>query len=92
MLKIFITYFIYGLIIGAIVVFLLPLFDSWTIVQEFSVASISAIVGCLMLLKSRNKTGKHRLFYHSVGMVPLAVGVAILIRPLIKWITERTVF
>ena len=82
-----IIYFIWGLIIGAIVVYLQPRLDSWSIVQEFSVASISAIVGCLMLLKSRNKTGKHRLFYYSVGIVPLAVGISILIMPLIKWIT-----
>ena len=88
----YITYFIWGLIIGAITVYLQPRLDSWTIVQEFSVASISATVGCFILRKSRNKTGKHRLFYHSVGIVPLAVGVAILILPLIKWITERAVF
>ena len=87
-----IIYFIWGLIFGAIVADLQSRLDSWTTVQEFSVATISATVGCFILRHSRNKTGKHRLFYHSVGMVPLAVGVAILIIPLIEWIEERTVF
>ncbi len=76
--------FVCGLIIGVLIPLLQPILDSWTIVQEFIVASVFLIAGWLMLWKSRNKTGKRRQFYHSVGFVAFAVGIAILIMPLVK--------
>ena len=88
----FIVLFICGLIIGAIMVYLQPYIDSWSIDQKFIVASILTIVGWLILRRMRDKTHKHRLFYLAVGNLLLGVGVGILIMTLIKWITARTVF
>ena len=85
----FIALFISGFIVAAIMIFLQHLTDSWSNDQKFIIASILAIVGFLILRRLRGKTHKHRLFYLTVGNVLL--GVAILIIPLIKWITERTV-
>lgn len=82
----FIVVFISALIIGGIMVFLQPHIESWSNDQKFIFASVLAIVGWLILGRSRNKTRKRRLICHAVGNILFGVGVTILIIPLIKWI------
>ncbi|MDE0300699.1 MAG: hypothetical protein OXN17_18840 [Candidatus Poribacteria bacterium] len=79
----FIAFCISGAMIGVTLVYLQPLLDSWTIVQEYIAASILAIVGWLIVRKSNKNTSKHRLFYRPVGAVPLTVGIAIFVMPLL---------
>ena len=78
-----IAFLISGSIIGATLVYLQPLLDSWTIVQEFLFASILAIVGWLTVWKSNEDTRKHRLICRPVGVTLLAVGIAIFVMPLL---------
>ena len=82
-----------GAFIVTAIMLILHLFfiDSWSNDHTFILASISAIAGFLILRKMRDKTRKHRFFYLTAGNVLLGVGVAILIIPLINWITERMV-
>ena len=79
------------IVTAIMIIFHLFFIDSWSNDHKFIFASILAIAGFLILRRMRDKTRKHRFFYLTVGNVLLGVGLAILIIPLTKWITERTV-
>lgn len=87
----FITVVISGIIIGAIMVFVQPLIDSWSNDQRFIVASMLAIVGWLIARKFGDKAHKHKLFYRTVGNALFVVGMTIILMPLINWMRERIV-
>lgn len=82
-----------SVVIVTAIMIILELFfiDTWSNDQKFIVASILAIVGFLILRRMRDKTRQRRFFYLTMGNVLIGVGVAILIIPLTKWITERMV-
>lgn len=81
---------LYAILISVVIVtaimIILELFfiDTWSNDQKFTVASILAIVGFLILRRMRDKTRQHRFFYLTLGNVLIGVGVAILIIPLTK--------
>ena len=79
------------IVTAIMLIFHLFFIDTWSNDHKFVLASILAIVGFLIVRRMRDKTRKHRLFYLTVGNVLVGVGVAILIIPLTKWITERMV-
>ena len=79
------------IVTAIMIIFHLFFIDTWSNDQKFIAASILTIIGILILRRMRDKTRDHRLFYLTVGNVLLGVGVAILLIPLIKWITERLV-
>lgn len=79
------------IVTAIMIIFHLFFIDSWSNDHKFILASILAIAGFLILRRMRDKTRKHRFFYLTAGNVLLGVGVAILIIPLTKWITERMV-
>lgn len=87
----FITVVVSGIIIGAIMLFLQPLIDSWSNDQKFIVASMLAIVGWLIAQKFGDKAHKHKLLYRTVGNALFVVGMTIILLPLIKWMRERIV-
>ena len=87
----FIALVISGIIIGAAMLYLQPIIDSWSNDRRFIVASIFVIVGELIARKFRGKARKNELFYRTVGNALFCIGMTIILIPLINWITERTV-
>ena len=87
----FIALVISGIIIGAAMLYLQPIIDSWSNDRRFIVASIFVIVGELIARKFRGKARKNELLYRTVGNALFCVGMTMILIPLINWITERTV-
>lgn len=87
----FIALVISGIIIGAAMLYLQPIIDSWSNDRRFIVASIFVIVGELIARKLGCKARKNELLYRTVGNALFCVGMTIILIPLINWITERTV-
>ena len=79
------------IVTAIMIIFHLYFIDTWSNDHKFVLASILAIAGILILRRMRDKTRKHRFFNLTLGNVLVGVGVAILIIPLTKWITERMV-
>lgn len=80
----FIALVISGVIIGAIMVFLQPHIETWSIDQRFIFASVLTIVGWLIARQFRGKTHKYSRVYRTVGNALFTLGVGILILPLIE--------
>lgn len=79
------------IVTAIMLIFHLFLIDTLSIDLRFIIASILAVVGFVIVRRMRDKTRQHRFFYLTMGNVLIGVGVAILIIPLTKWITERMV-